>query len=132
MELIRRAYTTLEGGGDLEASVELLTENFIVNLPGLPEPVYGREVWKLGAQAMLDGFPDLQIDIEDMFAAGDKVAVRVGFRGTHRGQFQGVPATQRAVSFRSIELYRMEGDKIAEEWVSPDMFGLMQQISEPA
>ncbi|MEU7511964.1 hypothetical protein AB0B13_08150 [Streptomyces sp. NPDC042898] len=31
---------------------------------------------------MLDGSPDLRIDVEDMFGAGDKVAVRVRIRGT--------------------------------------------------
>lgn len=51
------------------------------------------------------------------------------FRGTHQGTFEGLPATGRPVSFRSIEIYRLEGGKIAEEWVSPDMIGLMSQIS---
>ncbi|MFE9996894.1 ester cyclase [Streptomyces avermitilis] len=41
-------------------------------------------------------------------------------------------ATHRPVGFRSIELYRLEGDKIAEEWVAPDMMSLMQQISPPS
>jgi steroid delta-isomerase-like uncharacterized protein len=129
--LMRAAYETLQNG-DLDASVEHLTEDFIANLPGLPEPLRGREIWRLGAQAMREGFPDLRIDIEDIFGAGDKVAVRVRFSGTHNGPFQGVPPTHRPVSFTSIEIYRLEGDKIAEEWVAPDMTGLMQQISGPA
>lgn len=78
---------------------------------------------------MLDGFPDLKIGVEDLFGVDDKVVVRVHFRGTHRGTFQGVAATDRAVGFRSIEIYRIEGDRIAEEWVAPDMISLMQQIS---
>lgn len=126
--LMRRAFETLQRG-DLDAAVELLTANFIANLPGLPEPLHGREVWRSGAQAMREAFPDLRIDIEDIFGAGDKVAVRVRFHGTHEGPFQGIPPTHRQVSFSSIEIYRLEGDKIAEEWVSPDMMGLMQQIS---
>jgi predicted ester cyclase len=80
---------------------------------------------------MREGFPDLRIDIEDIFGADDKVAVRVHLHGTHEGPFQGIPPTHRPVSFTSIEIYRVEGDKIAEEWVSPDMISLMQQISEP-
>ncbi|WP_030158724.1 ester cyclase [Streptomyces sp. NRRL S-244] len=128
LALVRTAYETLQSG-DLDASAEMLTENFIANVPGIPDPLYGREVWKLGAQAMLEGFPDLQIQVEDMFGIDDKVAVRVRFRGTHRGAFQGIRATQRPVSFRSIEVYRLEGDKIAEEWVAPDMTSLMQQLS---
>ncbi|MFI1888684.1 ester cyclase [Streptomyces jumonjinensis] len=130
MALLRTAYQNLRNR-DLDACVELLTENFIANLPGAPGPLHGREIWKLGTQAMLEGFPDLQITVEDMFGAGDKVAVRVHFRGTHQGTFQGVAATHRPVSFRSVELYRLEGDRIAEEWVAPDMITLMRQISPP-
>ncbi|GAA3919263.1 ester cyclase [Actinoplanes auranticolor] len=81
--------------GDLDACAELLTENFIINLPGLPEPLHGREIWKAGVQAMLDGFPDLRITIEDISGAGDRVAVRMLFTGTHTGSFQDVPATHR-------------------------------------
>ncbi|MFI1867972.1 ester cyclase [Streptomyces jumonjinensis] len=130
MALLRTAYQNLRNR-DLDACVELLTENFIADLPGAPGPLHGREIWKLGTQAMLEGFPDLQITVEDMFGAGDKVAVRVHFRGTHQGTFQGVSATHRPVSFRSVELYRLEGDRIAEEWVAPDMITLMRQISPP-
>jgi steroid delta-isomerase-like uncharacterized protein len=131
MALVRRGYETLQTG-DIEASAELITEDFIANLPGLPEPLRGREIWKLGAQTMREGFPDLRIDIEEMFGAGDKVAVRVRFHGTHSGPFQGIPPTHRPVSFTSIEIYRLEGDLIAEEWVAPDIMGLMQQISGAA
>ncbi|MFI9778431.1 ester cyclase [Streptomyces sp. NPDC051956] len=128
LAVIHTAYQTVQSG-DLDAGAELLTENFIANVPGMPDPLHGREVWKLGTRAMLAGFPDLQIQVEDLFGVGDKVAVRVHFRGTHQGTFQGIEATQRPVSFRSIEIYRMEGGKIAEEWVAPDMMSLIQQIS---
>jgi steroid delta-isomerase-like uncharacterized protein len=128
--VVRAAFETLQDG-DLDTCAEHLTENFIVNLPGLPEPLHGREIWKLGVQAMRDGFPDLRITVEDIFGADDRVAVRLHFSGTHTGAFQGVPPTHRKVTFTSVDIYRVEGDKIAEEWVSPDMFGLMRQIADP-
>ena len=56
MALLRAAYQSLESG-DLDACVELLTEDFIANVPGLPD--HGREIWRQGAQAMLEAFPDL-------------------------------------------------------------------------
>ncbi|PWK48375.1 steroid delta-isomerase-like uncharacterized protein [Actinoplanes xinjiangensis] len=126
--VVRTAFETLQHG-DLDACAEQLIEDFIVNLPGLPGPLHGREIWKFGVQAMRDGFPDLSIVIEDIFGAGDRVAVRLRFSGTHTGTFQDVPATHRPVTFTSIDIYRVEGDRIAEEWVSPDMAGLMQQIT---
>jgi len=126
--LMRRAFETLQSGG-LDATAELLADDFIANLPGLPEQLHGRDVWKYGVQAMLEGFPDLRIHIEDIFGAGDRVAVRLRFEGTHSGTFQGIPPTGRRVTFTSVEIYRMAGDRIAEEWVSPDMLGLMRQIA---
>ncbi|MFJ5264763.1 ester cyclase [Streptomyces sp. NPDC088387] len=128
LKLMNTAYDLLMRA-ELDACVGLLTDNFIANVPGAPDPLHGTEIWRAGAQAMWEGFPDLEINVEDMFAADDKVAVRVRFRGTHRGDFQGIPATNRQVDFRSIELYRFEGDRIAEEWVAPDIMSLMQQIT---
>ncbi|MEU9604655.1 ester cyclase [Streptomyces sp. NPDC048057] len=128
MALLRTAFATLQDG-DVDAVYGMLTEDFVANLPGLPEPLRGREHWRPGVAAMHEAFPDLRIDVEELFAAGDRVATRVRMHGTHEGTFQGVPATHRPVSFHSIELYRMEGDKIAEEWVAPDMATLMQQIT---
>ncbi|WP_433796773.1 ester cyclase [Actinoplanes sp. CA-252034] len=128
--VVRTAFEKLQAG-DLDACAERLTEDFIVNLPGLPEPLHGREIWRYGVQAMRDGFPDLRIVVEDIFGAGDRVAVRLSFSGTHTATFQDVPATHRQVTFTSIDIYRVEGDRIAEEWVSPDMATLMRQITEP-
>ncbi|MFD9004779.1 ester cyclase [Streptomyces sp. NPDC059582] len=128
MTLLRTAYQSLESG-DLDACVQLLTEDFTANVPGLPDPLHGREVWRQGAQAMLTAFPDLRIDVQDMFGVADKVTVLVHFHGTHQGAFQQFEATGRRVAYRSIEVYRIEGDRIAEEWVAPDMLSLMQQIA---
>ncbi|WP_210408153.1 ester cyclase [Allokutzneria sp. NRRL B-24872] len=128
MAAMRTAYATLVSG-DLDACVEMLTEDFVANLPGLPEPVRSREVWRMGAEAMLKGFPDLRIDVEHMAADGDQVAVRARFSGTHKGEFGGVPATGRSVDFWSVEYYRFVDGKVAEEWVAPDMGNLMHQIT---
>jgi predicted ester cyclase len=126
--LLRHALGTFQAA-DLDAAVELLTPDFLANIPGVPTPLRGRDIWRMGAQSMLDGFPDLRIDIEDIFGAGDRVAVRLRFEGTHDGPFQGVEPTHRKVTFTSVEIYRFAGGRIAEEWVSPDMFGLMRQIT---
>jgi steroid delta-isomerase-like uncharacterized protein len=126
--LMRTAYQAVENG-DLDAAEQLLTENFIANVPGAPEPVIGRETWRYGTQEMKEAFPDLKINVQDIFGVDDKVTVLVHFEGTHLGSFQQFEATGKRVSFRSVEVYRMEGDQIAEEWVSPDLLSLMQQVS---
>ena len=126
--LMRTAYRALENG-DLDAAAGMITEDFVANVPGCPEPLVGREVWLAGARGMREAFPDLRINVLDIFGTGDKVTALVRFEGTHRGTFQQFEATGREVGFRSVEVYRMAGDKIAEEWVAPDLLSLMQQIS---
>jgi predicted ester cyclase len=52
----------------------------------------------------------------------------VAFRGTHRGEFQGIPPTDREVAFSSMEFNRVMDGKVEEHWVVLDLFGLMQQL----
>jgi predicted ester cyclase len=68
------------------------------------------------------------LTVEDSVAGGDKVAARVTFRGTHEGEFQGIPPTGKQVTFTSIEFNRMAGNQVAEHWVELDLLGLLQQL----
>ena len=61
-------------------------------------------------------------------ADGDMVAARVVFRGTHRGELQGIPATGKEVAFTSIEVNRLRDGKVEAHWVEIDLLGLMQQL----
>ena len=54
----------------------------------------------------VEAFPDLRLTVEDIFCGGNMVAARVAFRGTHRGEFQGIPPTGKEVAFSSIEIDR--------------------------
>jgi steroid delta-isomerase-like uncharacterized protein len=128
LELMTTAFGALNAG-ELDSCEELLTEDFIINLFGMPVPLQGRDIWRHNVDGMYRAFPDLQADIDDMFGSQDRVAVRVTFHGTHQGEFQGVPATHREVRYQSLELYRIVDGKIAEEWIASDIATLMGQIS---
>ena len=106
-----------------------IAPDLIINLAELPGPRHGHEVWREGFELMKRAFPDLQAHVEDIVAAGDKVAVRVRFRGTHSGEFLGIPATGRTVEYVSHEFYRIAGGLIAEEWICSDMSTLLGQVS---
>lgn len=77
---------------------------------------------------MRAGFPDIQWTLEAMVAEADKVAARFTMRGTHRGAFFGVAPTGRAIAVQAMNLYRISGGQIIEEYGQPDMLGLLQQI----
>lgn len=127
VELVRRSFEVFNRG-DIDTCVGLLTPDFVANIAGAPEPSVGRDPWKQNALMFRAAFPDLRAEIQDIFGVGARVAVRLTFRGTHRGAFFGMPATGREVVFSSVEIYRVAGDHIAEEWVSPDITSLMGQL----
>jgi steroid delta-isomerase-like uncharacterized protein len=73
-------------------------------------------------------FPDWVEAVEDVIAEDDKVVIRVTGRGTHEGEFQGIPPTGRQVVATGVGIARIEGGRIAEAWAAYDALGLMQQI----
>ena len=115
--------------GDTGGCLALAAPDLISNLAELPEPQHGRDAWRQGFEVMRRAFPDLQAHIEDIVAAQDKVAVRLRFRGTHRGEFLGIPATGRIIEYVSHEFYRIADGLIAEEWICSDTATLLRQLS---
>ena len=73
-------------------------------------------------------FPDFHFTILDQVAEGDRVATRWQLAGTHRGPFQGAPATGRRVEMAGITIFRIAGGKLVEGWTSEDLLGLLRQI----
>jgi len=76
----------------------------------------------------VEGFSDLRITVEDAVGEGDLVAQRVHFEGTHTGEFQGLPPTQRKVSFSGLELNGFVDGRVAEHWFHLDALSLLQQL----
>jgi len=56
------------------------------------------------------------------------LASRWAITGTHRGTFQGVPATGRLVNFSGIDFSRVVDGKVAEHWAQFDLVAVLQQI----
>ena len=73
-------------------------------------------------------FPDMTIEVNDVVASGDLIAFRGTMRGTHSGEFLGVPATGRAVTAGLLDLIRVEDGRIAEQWGGPDTYDLLTQL----
>jgi steroid delta-isomerase-like uncharacterized protein len=78
--------------------------------------------------ALWAAFPDAHYTVEDLIAEGDKVVSRFTVRGTHRGDFTGIPPTGKVVTMTGIAIYRLAGGRRVEEWVNVDLLGLMQQL----
>ncbi len=114
--------------GDREGkmAVELCAPGFIAHIPGSP-PMDLEATRKM--VAMYDAsFSDFHNTAEDLVAEGDKVAFRFERQATHTGEFMGVPASGKKISWTTIGIARIAGGKIVEFWNSPDRMGMMQQV----
>jgi predicted ester cyclase len=121
-KIVQRALEAFEAAHE-RAMREDLAPDFVSHSmpPGFAEDADG---WVQLAQHLKTGTPDGKLTILDMFAGGDKVAVRFSHAGTHQGELFGVPPTNRTVTVRGIEIYRLSGGKIAEHWGEFDTFDL--------
>ncbi len=73
-------------------------------------------------------FPDASATIEDMVAEGDKVAIRVTWRGTHKGEFIGIAPTGKQIEMTNTLIFRIAVGKLAENWATIDELRMMQQL----
>ena len=85
------------------------------------------ELFKKYLTALFSGFPDLHVNIEHILAENNFVLVFLNFVGTHKGEFNGRPPTNKPVTIRSADLYRIENDKIVEHWDVVDQLDLLKQ-----
>ena len=115
--------------GDANKLLTIVAPDIVIHYAEMPEPLHGRETWQHGFELIKRAFPDLEIHVDDLVAADDKVAVRLTLSGTHQGEFQGIPATGRTISFVSHEFYRVENGLFGEEWICSDMAALFAQLS---
>jgi steroid delta-isomerase-like uncharacterized protein len=99
---------------------EYINHNFVVG--------DGREANRRFWAAFFTALPDLTATMEDLVICGDRVAGRFTYRGTHTGEFLGIPATGRRVEMRSIDIWRVEDGMFAEHWDELNTLELMQQM----
>jgi len=114
---------------DLDAVEDLLAEDYVEHNPALPDgELRGRENLVEFWEGLFEAFPDLWISEEDVFAEGDTVVTRHVGRATHEGEFMDLEPTGNEFEIDGIDIYRIEDGKLAESWISLDMFGMMQQL----
>jgi steroid delta-isomerase-like uncharacterized protein len=93
-----------------------------------PDPSVGLERVKSFVNTFKTALPDAQVSIEYQVAEGDKVVSRYTWSGTHQGEFYGVPATGKRVSWTITTTFKIADGKIREAWMNSDQWGLMQQL----
>jgi steroid delta-isomerase-like uncharacterized protein len=123
----RRLYDLINAG-DIEGFSRHLADDFVEHeaTPGLAPTKDGvKEFFRMQRAA----FPDMRMDVEDVFGNGDKAVARVRYTGTNRGDFMGMPATGKSVDVQLIDMFRFGDDgRVREHWGVIDLMAMMQQL----
>lgn len=126
---VSRRWIDVFNARDDAAEADVRAPDYVAYAPASLEPApLDGEAWPKFLAGFVEGFPDLQLTVEDAVAEGDLVAQRVHFAGTHTGVFQGLPPTNKHVEFSGLELNRFVDGRVAEHWFQLDALSLLQQL----
>jgi steroid delta-isomerase-like uncharacterized protein len=124
-EIVRRFIAETDAQNFSEYD-KLLTQDLVFHLPG--GNALDRQQAEENERMFAVAFPDASRSIDQLIAEADRVVLRETFRGTHQGEFQGLPATGRKVEVTANVIYRISDGKIAEMWGEADSGVLIGQI----
>lgn len=120
--------------GDLAVADAIIAPDFVAHFAAAgpsPSEVRGPDGLKGWIGGAMAAFTDHRFTtVVGPLADDDMVAGRWVFRGTYRGGFPGASpdAIGRQVEYAGMDLFRVEGGKIAEYWLCADILQLLQQL----
>lgn len=123
---IVRQFVAAADKQDFETATKFVSPEVIVHIGGASALDFAAF---LGFGQMYHmAFPDEATVFEDQVAEGTKVVSRMTSTATHRGEFQGIPATGKQIRVTGIWIDRVVDGRIVERWGEFDLMGLMQQL----
>ncbi len=113
--------------GNFDSISSIYTEDYVGHFPG-GQTVNGRDGLRKAVQSHRASFPNWDEQVLEIIVDGNHAATRYRSRGTHEGEFLGIPATGNEIDVLEASIYRMVDGKIAEQWAFPDIASVQQQL----
>jgi steroid delta-isomerase-like uncharacterized protein len=126
--IVRRLYEEVWNKRKLEVINEIISPSHALQASNIFGSSIGPEAYKRNVLLFFAGYPDLHWTIEDTIAEKDKVVACWTISGTHKGDYLGVPATNKKISVEGITIHHITNGKIMDSYVSWDIWGMMQQL----
>jgi steroid delta-isomerase-like uncharacterized protein len=128
LALVRRFIEEMINGNQLTLADDLFAPSYVDHTPEAPPVPAGPVGMQQTVTAFRTAFPDMQYKIEDIFGAGDRVAVRWTARGTNTGSLMGAPPTGKSVAVSAVYIFRAEDGKLTDAWGDFDALGMQRQL----
>ena len=125
-QLLRRYYEEVLMQGRLDVLETIARRDHIEHNP-FPGHAQGLDGLLQRVNTLRSAF-NQQFTLEHVIAEGDKVAVMWTTRGTHVGEFVGMPATGRSFTIQGVDVHLLRDGRMAEHWDVVDMYSLLIQL----
>jgi predicted ester cyclase len=133
LEIYRRFQSCLLGG-------DFARLGEVADMDGYTENCVGLTGWTTGLMTALRNYQDkvasafsgITATEEDIIEAGDALVIRSVITATHSGEFMGIPATGRTVSYDAVDMFRVKDGRIVWRFLICDWKGVTDQLAAPA
>jgi steroid delta-isomerase-like uncharacterized protein len=129
--IVRSLYEEVWNKRRLELVDEIISPSHALHDPNVSGSAVGPEAYKRQVTRFIMAFPDLHFSIDDVVVEKEKVAVAWSISGTHKGDFMGIPPTNKRISVDGISIIHIADGKIMDTYASWDALGLFQQLGAP-
>lgn len=126
-KMVRDEFRRWELEGDVTLIDECYASDCVWHGPG-GQDIKGHDAMKQLMVVLSTAFPDKRYTVNDIIAEGDKVVARWTLKATHKGEYMGIPATNKQVDFSGIYIIRFVDGNQVEWWLEANFLGLMQQL----
>jgi steroid delta-isomerase-like uncharacterized protein len=114
--------------GDLEAVLSYYTDDVYFEDTSVPTVCRTKAEMRDFMKVFYDAFPDLRIEIRNVFGSGRYVTAEYDLLGTMRGKFLGHSPTGKAFRIKAVSIYEHNGTLFIKEAVYYDSATLFAQI----
>lgn len=126
--LVLRAIDEIWNNGNYDNLEEFVAKDFVIHSSNPAEVVRGVQGAKQFFTELRKSFPDIHFTVDHQVAEEDRVVTQWTARGTHKGDYKGIPGSGKKVVIKSIDVDRIANGKVVECWSSVDELGLLQQL----
>jgi steroid delta-isomerase-like uncharacterized protein len=126
--LVRRAVEEIWNQQKYALLDEMVATDFVIHGGASSADIHGAEGARQFFTMLHRAFPDIHFTIDEQVAEGDRVVTHWTARGTHEGDFRGLPATGNRFKITAIDIDRIVDGKVVECWTNMDELGLLQQL----
>jgi predicted ester cyclase len=130
--VVRRFFNEVLDGGNVDLILELYTPDCVIHFAHLSEPYVGNAAYAAALAPGVERRSHLVTTVEHLIAEDDLVAVRIRHDVTYTADVPSrvgmLSAAGKSVSWAAHAFFRLEGGRIAEEWVERDEAGMLQQL----